>query len=148
MCDEPALVRRERPVNDCEIEEYQIWKRVGFDAMTFRRTGRRTRICYLESGPKLVGNEAPGLWAVGAMPDEVHNGSYCCISTKSLRLPWGSSALKRCFGQILTIDNVWSDMHLLLVTLEQQPTRVRSIKGLSTPGCTLKLIRFPLAPRT
>ena len=65
MCDEPALVRRERPANDCEIEEYQIWKRVGFDAMTFRRTGRRTRICYLESGPKLVGNEAPGLWAVG-----------------------------------------------------------------------------------
>jgi len=73
VCDELALARRERPVNDCEIEEYQIWKRVGFDAMTSRRTGRRTRICYVESGPKLVGNEAPGLWAVGAMPDEVHN---------------------------------------------------------------------------
>jgi hypothetical protein len=105
--------------------------------MTFRRTGRWTRICYVESEPKLVGNEAPGLWAVGAMPDEVHNGSYCCISTKSLRLPQGSSALKRCLGQILTIDNVWSDMHLPLVTLEQQPTRVRSIKGFSIPDALL-----------
>ena len=76
------MARRESPVNGCEIEEYQIRKQVGFDAMTFRRTGRRTRICYVESEPKLVGNEAPGLWAVGAMPDEVHNGSYCCISTK------------------------------------------------------------------
>jgi hypothetical protein len=105
--------------------------------MTFRRTGRWTRICYVESEPKLVGNEAPGLWAVGKMPDEVHNGSYRCISTKSLRLPQGSSALKRCLGQILTIDNVWSDMHLPLVTLEQQPTRVRSIKGFSIPDALL-----------
>jgi hypothetical protein len=106
VCDEPALARRESPVNHCEIEEYQIRKRVKFDAMTFRRTWRRTRICYVESEPKLVGNEAPGLWAVGAMPDEVHNGSYCCIFTKSLRLDRGSSALKRCLGQILTIDSV------------------------------------------
>ena len=48
--DQLALARHESPVYDCEIEEeYQIWKRAGFNAMTSRRAeqpdeGRLRRI--------------------------------------------------------------------------------------------------------
>ena len=80
--DEPARARDERPVNACEIEEYQIWKGAGFDAMTSRRE-RRTRICYVESGPKVVAKRLLDCGLQGAMP-EVHNYKevYCSIFTK------------------------------------------------------------------
>jgi hypothetical protein len=65
--------------------------------MTSKRRERRTRVGYVESGPKLVGNEASGLWGVQATSDEVHKYKEASAAFRQsrLRLPDGSSALKR-----------------------------------------------------